>query len=144
MKKQVLGFTLVEIMVVVAIVLVILSIGIPNLLRSRTTASEGMAVAGLRAINNACQLYLNNNQLYPNGLSDLIPPNSDPPYIDTELASGRRQTYNFIYSQTDNGFAVNANPINNVGSPRYFFMDQSGIVHVKEGGPAGAGDQTFS
>ncbi|MEW5758390.1 MAG: type II secretion system protein [Candidatus Omnitrophota bacterium] len=144
MNKQRFGFTLVEMMVVVAILLVILSIGIPNLLRSRTTASEGMAVSGLRAINNACQLFLNNNQAYPGGLADLIPPNSTPPYIDTELASGRRQNYNFFYSQTDSGFIINANPINNVGNPRYFFMDQSGIVRFKEGGPASAADPIFS
>lgn len=142
MNKQ--GFSLVEVMVVIAIILILMSIGVPNFLRSRTTALEGMAVGGLRSINNACQLFLNNNQSFPGGLGDLVPPTSNPPYIDTELASGRKQSYNFVYSLSELGFTVNANPVNNLGRPRYFFVDQSGIIRVNEAGPADFDDPAFS
>ena len=138
------GFTLVEIMVVVAIIAILLSIGIPGLIRSRTIAYEGTAAANLRAVNNACQLYLSTREVYPNVLSELVAPASNPPYLDPELATSRKQNYDFIYVVTEDGFTVNANPVNRMGNPRYFFMNQTGIIHGNENGQAGVNDPIFA
>ncbi len=51
MKER--GFSLVELLIVVAIILVIVAIAIPNLLRSRIQANEASAVSSIRAINTA-------------------------------------------------------------------------------------------
>src|SRR3974377_886637 len=56
------GFSLLELLIVVAIILMIATIAIPSLLRSRQAAQESSAVAQLRTINTAEVTYLSSNQ----------------------------------------------------------------------------------
>lgn len=137
------GFTLVEIMIVVAIVIVILTIALPSFLRSRVIANETAALANCRAVNNACQLYHVNQETYPSSLADLIEPTSNPPYIDSTLASGTKQGYQFIYNLVDtSSFTLNANPTSSgLLKGRYFYMDESGTIRAKTGGAAGPTDE---
>ncbi|MFA4843173.1 MAG: prepilin-type N-terminal cleavage/methylation domain-containing protein [Candidatus Omnitrophota bacterium] len=141
MKK---AFTLVEIMIVVAIVIGLITIATPNLLRSRVVANEGAAVGNLRAVNNGAQLYHINRETYPASLSAMAEPNSNPPYIDAHLASGRKQSYEFNYSLVDSDhFTVNANPTAmGLLKGKYFYMDESGIIRFNASAPAGPGDET--
>ena len=57
-KKKDSGFSLLELLIVVAIILIIATIAIPSLLRSRQAANESAAVANLRTINTAQVTYL--------------------------------------------------------------------------------------
>lgn len=78
MKKRN-GFSLLELLLVVAIILIIATIAIPSMLRSRQAANETHAVANLRTLNTAEVQYLSNNQgqygdivsLISDGLLDL-------------------------------------------------------------------------
>lgn len=142
-KKRATAFTLVEIMIVLAIVIVLLAIALPNFLRSRVIANEIVALTNCRAINNACQLYHVNQETYPGSLADLVEPTSNPPHIDSTLATGRKQGYEYIYNLVDSGhFTLNANPTSSgLLKGRYFYMDESGIVRAKTGGPAGPTDE---
>lgn len=133
------GFTLVEIMIVVAIMMILVGMSIPFILRSRSVANEGAAVANLKAISDACQLYHSNRGSYPDSLQDLALPNSNPPYIDSALASGSKQGYDFIYAKIDLGFTVNANP-NSVLRGRYYFIDETGTMRVNDSQQAGSSD----
>jgi type IV pilus assembly protein PilA len=51
------GFSLIELLIVVAIILVIAAIAIPNLIRARISANEASAVSSIRAINTAQVTY---------------------------------------------------------------------------------------
>lgn len=142
-KQLVRGFTLAEIMIVVAIVIVLVTLAAPNILRSRVVANEGVAIANLKTANNACQLYHINQENYPASLSDLAEPNSDPAYLDSALASGKKQGYEFIYQLvSDDSFTINANPLSTgLLKGRYFYTDESGIIRADSNEPAGPEDE---
>ncbi len=138
------GFTLVEIMVVVAVIATLIAIAVPSMLRARVNANEVTAIAGSRAIATGSQNYYNNvtPHTYPSALSSLTTPASDPAYIDPVLASGTRQGYEYTYNLVDaEHFTLSANPT----SPgrtgvRYFFVDETGVVRANASGPASATD----
>ena len=72
----------------------------------------------------------------------MVLPVSDPPYIDSVLATGTKQGYNFTYELVDSeSFTVNAAPVSSgkTGS-RYFFSDESGTIRANATGPAGPDD----
>ncbi len=136
------GFTLIEIMIVVAIVIVLITVAVPGILRSRVVANEAAALANLRTLNDACQTYHMNEQRYPGLLSDLSIAN--PPYIDSVLGSGTRQGYQFIYElgADPDHFTVNANPTHTgLLRGRYFYMNESGTIRANANEPAGPEDE---
>ena len=59
------GFTLVEIMIVVAIIALLAAIAIPNVLRGRTTANESASIGNLRALLSSLEMYRSVYQAYP-------------------------------------------------------------------------------
>lgn len=141
MKLKNYGFTLVEIMIVVAIVVVLITLGVPNILRSRVTAMEGAALANLRTISTACQAYHIGYEIYPDNLLTLS--TSSPPYLESVLASGRKEGYEFIYEQvTPDHFTVNANSLHtDLLRGRYFYVDEGGTITQNRNAPAGPDDE---
>jgi len=109
-KKR--GFSLIELLIVVAIILIIAAIAIPNLLRSRIAANEASAVGSLRTLNTAEITY---NTTYPNvgfacSLTVLGPPASGGAassgtagLIDSNLAGGNKSGYVFTFLNTTCG-----------------------------------------
>lgn len=86
------GFTLVEIMIVVAIIALLAAIAIPNLLRARLNTNEGTAISNLQTISTAAQSFWTAENALPTIMANLGPgpaPGRNPAYIsDTVLACG--------------------------------------------------------
>lgn len=141
--KGVTGFTLIELMVVIALIIVLITIITPNILRSRVVANETSALAACRSINNACQLYHINHEKYPASLVELAEPASNPPYIDNALGTGHKNSYDFIYTLADDDhFILYANPSSSgLLRGKYYYTDESGIIRVKSDGQAGPTDE---
>src|SRR6202171_1648305 len=98
------GFSLIELLIVVAIILIIAAIAIPSLLRSRIAAHPASAIAGLRVINTSEINYASSYALgYSSTLLQLGPPPSGPPnsqaagMMDSILAGGLKSGYSFSY-----------------------------------------------
>jgi type IV pilus assembly protein PilA len=137
------GFSLIELLIVVAIILIIAAIAIPNLLRARMSANEASAVASLRTMNTACISFVSNYNGYPTSLSQLGPANGATPtsttadLLDSVLApagnvnAATKSGYTFTYASpvANVGYTIGAAPvsINNSGV-NFFYTDASGVI----------------
>lgn len=131
------GFSLIELLIVIAIILIILSIALPQMSKSRMNAQEMAAVAEIGTINKQQIQYYSQYNKYATSLAQLGPPaasgGAEGPeaaaLIPGSLASGSAGGYNFTITATTGGYAVTAIP-KTFGSTgrRTFYSDQTAIV----------------
>jgi type IV pilus assembly protein PilA len=147
------GFSLIELLIVVTIILIIAAIAIPNLMRSKIQANETAAVGALKALTESSLLYSNTYGGFPHALTDLgpatggaAPTSTSADLIDSVLAGGIKSGYRFTYAPgtADPGgnvlsFTITASPVS-IGSTgqRSFFTDPSGTIRQTASGTADA------
>jgi prepilin-type N-terminal cleavage/methylation domain-containing protein len=155
------GFSLIELLIVVAIILLIAAIAIPNLLRSKIAANEASAVGSMRTINEAEITY---NSTYPDigyqPFAQLGPgttgvcataSSSNACLLDNVLGctgsiTCSKSGYNFNINTTSatvpfTNYYTNADPMTpDQTGTRHFYSDQAGVIYYNFLAPATASD----
>ncbi|SRR6266571_4017881 len=89
------GFSLIELLIVVAIIGIIAAIAIPNLLKSRQAANEASAIGSVRTLGTAQATYQSTTGKGKNFCDTLLNLNADG-HIDSALSSGAKSGYSFV------------------------------------------------
>lgn len=159
MKRSSKGFSLIELLIVVAIILIIAAIAIPNLLRSRIAANQASAVGSLRTLNTSEITYSSTyNVGFTQTMGYLAPdPTGNNPtstaagLIDSILALGSKSGYSFTYSPGPsdstgriNMYAFIAVPISSSTGTNYYYTDQSGVIRQNSTTTAGSTDSPIA
>jgi type IV pilus assembly protein PilA len=129
------GFSLIEIMIVVAIILVITSIAIPKINAQKMLTQEMAAIRQIGTIHTAQTQYYSQFGRYAVNLQELGPPASGQPgpaaadLIPGDLAAGNKSGFLFTLAGSPTGYSINANPVayNNTGR-RTFFSDATLVI----------------
>ena len=150
------GFSLIELLIVVAIILIVVAIAIPNLLRARIAANESSAVASLRTIETAETTYAST---WGAGYAGILDNLGGSPLcvaataaaacmIDSALSKAPYTKSGFVFVAVGNtaiagvnsGFEVNATPVAvDVSGKRSFCNDQKGVIKFTVNAAAGPG-----
>jgi len=156
MKRSQKGFSLIELLIVVAIILIIAAIAIPNLIKARMQANEASAVASIHALNTAEMSY---SSAFPTigfsaSLADLGDGGSIPCpgsatascYIDPNLAGGTKSGYIFSYTSDTSTtpalhYTINTDPVSRGSSgTRSFYSSDANITRYNGSAAASSSD----
>jgi type IV pilus assembly protein PilA len=149
------GFSLIELLIVVAVILIIAAIAIPNLLKAKQASNETGAAANLKTMHTGLVGYSEqcHSVGFPATLVAAGPGDGSctggSQHLDATLgvAAPAKQGYNYTYAPgaaAPNGavdsYTLNADPWSANAARKHFFIDATGVIHYSDTAPATAAD----
>jgi len=139
-RRRRLGFSLMELLIVVAIILVILAIAVPKYNQTSMHAREMAAIKHVQTIHNSQVQYYSQFGRFATSLNELGPPASGQEgpaganLLPSDLASGNKGDYLFVLQTSQGGYTINANPaVYQSSGRRAFYSDQSLVIRENWG-----------
>jgi len=131
MKNKAAGFTLVEIMVVVAIVGILASVAVPNLLRSRVNANEGAIKGNFKTFSGANESYRAVQQpvAYAPNIATLV--SETPSYLDSTWNTNPKHGFTLTYTAATapaSNYSLLGVPSAGFGGTTNYCIDHTGIL----------------
>ena len=135
------GFSLIELLIVIAIIMIIATFAVPKLLTALKGAKETSAVVAIQTIQKGQLMYNSSYNRFAANLLELGPPAqggapgpSAAEVIDRDLAGGEKGGYKFTLSANAGGYVINAVPVAfGVSGSRTFYSDQSMVLRQNFG-----------
>jgi type IV pilus assembly protein PilA len=137
-KKR--GFSLIELLIVIAIILIIITVALPKMTNAMRYAHETAAIKAIQTIHTMQVQYNSQYGRYAASLTEMGPPATgaataaSADLIDSGLAGGEKSGYKFTMTGNQGGYVINATPVayGNTGS-RTFYSDQSMVIRENDG-----------
>ncbi len=117
------GFSLLELLIVVAIILIIATIAIPSLLRSRQAANESAAVASVRTITTAEVTYLSSSGGNYGDVTQLV----SAGLLDSGF-NGTKGGYNYSVTSSGTDYTIFASPASTNNGRYGYYSTPDGVV----------------
>jgi prepilin-type N-terminal cleavage/methylation domain-containing protein len=134
------GFSLIELLIVIAIILIIITVAVPKFQKTQMFAREMAAIKAVQTVHQMEVQYQSQYGRYAVSLQELGPPAAgaaspaSADLIDSALASGEKGGYKYTLAGKDGGYTVNANPITyGTSGSRTFFSDQTMVIRENYG-----------
>ena len=134
------GFSLIELLIVIAIILIIVTVALPKLNNATRFAHEAAAIKAIQTIQTMQVQYNSQYGRFATSLTELGPPASgaanaaSADLIDTSLSAGEKSGYKFTMTGNQSGYQISAVPVayGNTGS-RTFYSDQTMAIRENDG-----------
>ncbi len=131
------GFSLIEVLIVVAILAIVATIAVPNLVSSKKAANEANAIAYMRTWSAGQEVYKLRFGVYADADQQLV--------YQQIIGNPDPDRFGYVFSLDNPGGSTNAwwgrgNPSQpGVSGDRYFYIDINGVIRYSLSGPAGPG-----
>jgi prepilin-type N-terminal cleavage/methylation domain-containing protein len=134
------GFSLIELLIVIAIILIIITIAVPKLATAKRFAQETAALRAVQTINTAQVQYNSEFGRYATSLTELGPPSNGAPsasgadVIASDLSQGEKEGFKFSVTGNGNVYTIAAAPVTygTTGTHTYY-SDQTMVIRVNDG-----------
>jgi type IV pilus assembly protein PilA len=135
-----LGFSLIELLIVIAIILIIITIAVPKYNSVQRFTRETAAIKAIQTIHQMQVQYQSQYGRFATSLAELGPPPSGAAtpaaadLIGRDLSEGEKQGYKFVVTGVQGGYTINANPVSFGSSgSRTFYSDQTMVIRENYG-----------
>ncbi len=125
------GFSLIELLVVVAIILVLAGVAIPRMKEAILSSHHTAAVQTIRTIHATQAQYYGQFQRFAKDLGEL----ASAKLIDREMASGERSGYRFTLEGGEGGYTIHADPLKDGQTGRMHYYSDDTLTVRQTPGP---------